>query len=432
LDVPGISNGEDFTNLLGKVIRIDPYVTNADGSPRGTPAGETAKLFNGSTRYFIPNSNPFAGNPQNIFFTPIGPATAQPPVAPLMELFAFGFRNPWKLSFDKNAVAGDLPFVADVGSRQREEINLVQPGDNYAWPYREGDVASGAANGRPLNVGNLPYLKQTGPSTFAQYDLDPTLSDPTQMSLPIARLGTRSGTSSPLVFADRPGSDIDADGIYGNSYGDNDAVVGGFVYRGTKIPELVGKYVFGGYEYLVIDPTRDPSTYPATSGGGRLFYFDPAEAAAFKTVREFNFYPGSTIAANGAGNILSIAQADDGELYVMFANGDVKQIVRPPLVGDYNNDDIVDAADYVIWRENLNSTTANLPNDLTPAIVDAADYDAWKGNFGAVRNSNGAASEVGLSASLPEFNSSQLILLGAGAAFPRRRRRFFACHGLIC
>ena len=42
-DVPGISNGQDFTNVLGKVIRIDPYVTNADGSPRDTPEGASTK-----------------------------------------------------------------------------------------------------------------------------------------------------------------------------------------------------------------------------------------------------------------------------------------------------------------------------------------------------------------------------------------------------
>ena len=118
--------------------------------PRATPEDATAKVFGSSTRYFIPDSNPFVGNPQNIYFTPIGPATSHTPVAPLEELFAFGFRNPWKLSFDKNAVPGDAPYVADVGSHDREEIVLLEGGKNYGWPYREGEVASGAAGGRPL------------------------------------------------------------------------------------------------------------------------------------------------------------------------------------------------------------------------------------------------------------------------------------------
>ena len=394
-DVPGISNGQDFTNLLGKVLRIDPYTTNADGSPRATPGGATAKSFSGATRYFIPDSNPFVGNPQNIYFTSIGPVGSQPPVAPLAELYAIGFRNPWKLSFDMHAAPGDAPYVSDVGSRQREEVIAVETGKNYGWPYREGEIASGAANGRPLNSGNLPFLKQTSPGVFVPFDLDPTLSDPTQMSAAMALLGTRSGTSNPLVFADRTTNDIDSDGIFGNSYGDANSVTGGFVYRGSKIPRLAGMYVFGAYQYLINDTTRDPSTYPATSFGGRLFYFDPLEEAETKTVREFNFaagfginttrYPGSF---NAEGDLLSIAQGDDGELYAMFLNGDIMQIAAPPLPGDYNDDHVIDAADYTVWRDNL-GTTAPLPNDLVGGEIGSGQYEQWKQNFGARRRRGG-------------------------------------------
>ena len=425
-DVPFISNGQDFTNVLGKVIRIDPYVTNADGSPRDTPDASTAKVFGGSTRYFIPGSNPFVGNSQNIFFTPVGPAASQPPVAPLEELYAFGFRNPWKLSFDKNAVAGDAPLVADVGSRDREEIVLVEAGKNYGWPYREGDLASGAANGRPLVSDNLPYLKQTSPGVFAPFDLDPTLSDPTQTSLPFARLGTRSGTSSPLVFYDRPGADLYSDGIYGNEYGDTTSVVGGFVYCGSLIPELEGMYVFGGYQLLILDPTQNPTTYRATSDAGRLYYFDPNEVATYKTIREFNFEAGFGISnvripgtTSNIGDLLSVAQGDDGELYVMFTNGDVKRIAAPTLVGDYNDDGVVDLADYPVWRDNLGSTTANLPNDLTPAIVDDLDYDAWKANFGATSGNGGLNALAGV----PEPGTLGLLIVGGLGMLGLRRNR---------
>ncbi len=326
-DVPGISNGQDFTNPTGKVLRIDPYVTNADGSPRDTPAGETLKSFNGQTKYFIPNSNPFVGNSQNVYFTPIGPvAGGNTPVAPMDELYAFGFRNPWKMSFDKNAVPGDSPYVADVGSRTREEINLVQPGKNYGWPYREGDVTSATAAGtRPSPI---PYLKQVSPGVYAPFDLDPTLNDPTQMAGPIARFGTRSGSANPLVFADRPGNDIFSDGIYGWQYGDGNSVTGGFVYRGTAIPELYGKYVFGAYEYLVEDTSR---TNGAMSGGGRLFYFDLAEAGDIKTIKEFNYdLAGSTIPANGSGALLGVVQADNGDLYALLVGGSVFKINPNP------------------------------------------------------------------------------------------------------
>lgn len=390
-DVPGISNGADFTNLLGKVIRIDPYTTNADGSPRDAPVGATARTFGGATRYFIPGDNPFVGNPQNIYFTPIGPVGSQTPVAPLGELFAFGFRNPWKLSFDKNALLGAAPYVADVGSRDREEIVLLQAGKNYGWPYREGEVATGAASGRPLVNDNLPYLKQTSPGVYAPFDSDPTLSDPAKMALPLAMLGTRSGTGSPLRFYDRPDADAFSDGTYGDEYGDGDAVVGGFVYRGSAIPALQGMYVLGAYEYLVIDPNRDPDTYPATSGGGRLFYLDPNEAATYKTVREFNFAPGAAIPANAAGNLLSISQGDDGELYAMFAGGDILRIAAPPLPGDYNSDHMVDAADYTVWRDHVGSTD-ELPNDEIGGEIGEAHYQQWKANFGSGGGAFGFAS----------------------------------------
>jgi hypothetical protein len=153
-----------------------------------------------------------------------------------------------------------------------------------------------------------------------------------------------------------------------------------------------------------------------------LLYFNPDEAATFKTIREFNLYPGSTIPASGAGNILSIGQGDDGELYVMFANGDVKQIAQAPLVGDYNNDNVVDAADYVVWRENFNSSTANLPNDLTPSLVDASDYDAWKAHFGNNRSLIAAADGEGPSSSVPEAGAIPMLVLGSAGSLLRRRR----------
>ncbi|HET6262457.1 MAG TPA: PQQ-dependent sugar dehydrogenase, partial [Chloroflexia bacterium] len=413
-DVPGISNGQDFTNALGKVIRIDPYTTNANGTPRATPADATAKVFGGSTRYFIPNSNPFVGNTQNIFFTPIGPAANQTPVPPLPELYAFGFRNPWKLSFDKNAVPGDSPYVADVGSRVREEISLVEAGNNYGWPYREGDVQSGAANNRPLTSGNLPFLKQTSPGVFAQFDLDPTLSDPTQMSAPIVRLGTHSGSANPLIFADRPGNDIGSDGLYGYQYGDGNTVTGGYVYRGAGIPELQGMYVMGVYQFLITDPTRDPATTPATSGGTRLYYFDPTEAATYKTVRTFNFLEGFGINTtrvpgtfNAEGDLLSISQADDGELYAMFLNGDIKKIVGPPL-GDFDRDFDVDMDDL---NDPVKGWKARYGVDL-----DGNDFVDWQRNLGVDQSAAASGGAV------PEPGAAALLLVALVLAAPRGRR----------
>jgi hypothetical protein len=415
-DVPGISNGQDFTNALGKVIRIDPYVTNADGSPRATPENAIVKMFGGATRYFIPGSNPFVGNPQNVFFTPIGPPESQTPVAPLGELYAIGFRNPWKLSFDKNAVPGDAPYVADVGSHVREEIIRVEEGKNYAWPYREGDIASGAANGRPLAAGNVPFLKQTSPGVYAPFDLDPTLSDPSQMPLPLARLGTQSISGG--QFWDRPGQDYFNDGIYGDQWGDTNTVTGGFVYRGTTIPELEGMYVFGGYQFLA---RANTTNYNPTSQGGRLFYFDPNEAALYKTVREFNYASGFGISPDGSGDLLSVSQGVDGELYAMFANGDIKLLAPSPLVGDYNNDRVVDAADYTVWRDNVGSNSA-LPNDPIGGTIGDQQYEQWKTNFGA--SDLGGSGSLG--ANVPEPGGLVLLAVGLMSSLVIGRRRFNA------
>jgi glucose/arabinose dehydrogenase len=96
-DVHGtIGNGQDINTLLGAILRID-----VDG---GFP-------------YAIPSDNPFVG------------------VEGLDEIYAFGFRNPWKFSFDNET--GRL-FVADVGQDLWEEVNIVLKGRNYGWRIMEG------------------------------------------------------------------------------------------------------------------------------------------------------------------------------------------------------------------------------------------------------------------------------------------------------
>jgi hypothetical protein len=63
--------------------------------------------------------------------------------------------------------------------------------------------------------------------------------------------------------------------------------------------------------------------------------------------------------------------------------------VAPGIIGDFNNDGRVDAADYVVWRKA--SPTTTLPNDDTPGVVDASDYTDWRANFGKSTAASGAA-----------------------------------------
>jgi glucose/arabinose dehydrogenase len=125
----GIGNAQDITdNLLGKALRID-----VDGDDF---------LADNTRNYAIPTDNPFVG------------------VTGDDEIWAYGLRNPFRASFDRQT--GDL-YIGDVGQDFREEIDL-QPanstgGENYGWRLREGDIATPTGGvGGPPPPGNAEPL----------------------------------------------------------------------------------------------------------------------------------------------------------------------------------------------------------------------------------------------------------------------------------
>lgn len=150
----------------------------------------------GPLTYSIPATNPFVG---------AGGGVRE-------EIYAFGLRNPWRFSFDKRSGGTNRLFCGDVGQGRIEEINLIVAGGNYGWRYKEGlefptFSSSNGANPMP-DPGTGPYLD---PIAMYGHSMPPNYSPPT--GLP--ELGL--------------------------------SVTGGFVYRGTAIPALQGKYVFGDY-----------------------------------------------------------------------------------------------------------------------------------------------------------------------------------------
>ena len=147
-------NGQDRTTLHGNILRID--VDQADDG----------------LNYAIPADNPFAGNEDGWH----------------EEIYAWGFRNPFRFSFD--AETGKL-WVADVGQNDREEVNVVEAGKNYGWNIMEGSIC-------------YP------PSSEC---------DTTGLELPVYEYGF-SGSQS---------------------------ITGGFVYRGSTAPELHGRYFYGDF-----------------------------------------------------------------------------------------------------------------------------------------------------------------------------------------
>lgn len=157
-------NGQDVTNILGDILRID---------------------VNGAPPYGIPPDNPLVGRPE-----------ARP------EIFAYGFRNPYHISFDQGG-SNEL-LVSDAGQDRFEEVSLVTKGGNYGWRIKEGTHCFNVD--RPVDP--LPTCASTGP--FGEPLIDPVIE--------YSRLEILGST-----------------------------VIGGYIYRGKELPELVGKYVYGDY-----------------------------------------------------------------------------------------------------------------------------------------------------------------------------------------
>jgi hypothetical protein len=87
------------------------------------------------------------------------------------------------------------------------------------------------------------------------------------------------------------------------------------------------------------------------------------------------------------------------------------------LPGDFNNDGTVDAADYVVWRKNLDTQNV-LPNDISPGMVTQHDYALWRANFGKSRP---AAGRSAANSHVPEPVPTALVVCGViGLAAMRR------------
>lgn len=171
-------NGQNTSSLLAKILRID------------------VRQANGATPYLVPADNPLFGGVRS-------------------EIWAMGFRNPYRFSFDRQN--GDL-WVGDVGQNQFEEIDLVTKGMNGGWPAFEG---------------KQPYLNAALAS------------------------GT---THTPPVF-DYP----HPPGV---------AVIGGYVYRGSRFTSLFGRYLysdFGAGTVWAIDTTGQNNGQLAQDGAPTSF-----------------------------------------------------------------------------------------------------------------------------------------------------------------
>lgn len=222
--VPG-GNGQDPSNILGSILRIDPLGSNSANGEYGIPA-----------------DNPFVGQPDA-----------------LDEIYAFGFRNPYRVSFDLET--GDL-YVADVGQNDIEEVDVVTAGGNYGWRLKEGSFCFDPNEDDPGFV----------------FDADPC-----------------PGTEG-LDLID-PVAEYDHDeGI---------AIVGGFVYRGNEIPSLRGRYVFGDY-------------FSPADVSGRLFFLEKRNITHGNEIKDSKILEFQYADREELGFfVLGFGQNRNGEVYVL-------------------------------------------------------------------------------------------------------------------
>jgi glucose/arabinose dehydrogenase len=218
---PPQGHGQDTTTLLGSILRIDVN--------QGDP-------------YSIPPDNPFVGQ------------------AGLDEIYAYGLRNPYKISFD---AAGEHElFAADAGQNLWEEVNIIQPGGNYGWNVREGRHCFD-----PANPNRIPQnCPETGPA-----------GEP--LAAPAIEYPNARNPENGLGLV----------------------VIGGYVYRGSSLPELRGRYIFGDWS--------------TSSGAGRgilMAATRPAQGGLWEITR---------LEIGGQADLghylLSFGEDEDHELYVL-------------------------------------------------------------------------------------------------------------------
>ena len=179
-------NAQNPSNLLGTILRIDPTEDTVNGIP-----------------YTIPADNPFKETPR--LYGDSGLVYFKE------EIWAYGLRNPWRMSFDTE---GRL-WCADVGQNMFEEINIIEKGGNYGWRVIEG---------------------------YHNYEEDQAIIDQIALDLQYAN------TNEFLNDLKQP--------IHEYTHGTGISIVNGFVYRGSLLTGMLGKFIFGDWS----------TTWAGTSG----------------------------------------------------------------------------------------------------------------------------------------------------------------------
>ena len=258
---------QPYSNHNGGCMQFDKegylFISVGDGGSSGDPenrAQDLSSLFgkilridiNTKDEYLIPNDNPFVKDSNY-----------------RKEIWSYGFRNVWRFSFD--ALTNDM-ILADVGQHLWEEINFETFGSkgglNYGWNILEG---------------NHCFPEDT------ECSLDGTVA-------PIFEYPNNANYAKTLFGIKQP----DMDGC---------SITGGYVYRGSKIKDFYGKYIFGDYCTGKIWSLRINQDGEVTD-----FYNHTDEL--LKSMNKREFY------------LSSFGQDESNEIYLIDYNGDIYKIVN--------------------------------------------------------------------------------------------------------
>lgn len=236
-----------FSNHYGGLLSFGPdgylYAGTGDGGSAGDPprnAQNTNVLLGKLLRLDVSNSTvaqPYAIPPGNPFAGTPGARG---------EIWAYGLRNPWRYAFD---VPAQLLYIADVGQANREEVDVRpvgQAGNNYGWNIMEGTQCYNSASCNQAGL-VLPAIE------------------------------------------------------YGHDSAGGCSITGGYVYRGTALPELAGQYLYSDY----------------CSGWLKSFSYSNGAPSA---VTDWGI--------SNVGNILSFGQDSQNELYMLSGTGKVYKVIR--------------------------------------------------------------------------------------------------------
>jgi glucose/arabinose dehydrogenase len=377
----GDGGGNAFPNTNGSAFGQDRF-TNAQDPTNimGSVLRIDPLSLPGDTRPVGGRNGQYRLHPQNW-----GLATGDPDIPG--ETMAYGLRSPYRVTVDRQT---NEVYIGDVGESSREEVNRVFNGGNYGWGAYEGS----------------------------------------QLVRPGLAPGTGEPPHTPPMFE-----------LFHNLSGQSESVnvVGGFVYRGSQIPALQGKYVFA-------DTGENEFTQPTNVV--ELYYGNPATSAISTRDDLFKLQIELPAGLNMPDRIWSIAEDSVGELYLLVGpsrgdlfvvgagetDGGVYKLVAPTgapnnLAGDINQDGMVDQNDILALKAGWYTTGHATPfrqythGDLNfDGITNLLDLYLLHDALLAVGHSSGISE---LTARVPEPSGIVLVILAASGIYAG-----YGCHRL--